>query len=35
MGIRFKGTYTKNEPSKRYNIYAKEKYEKKNIDTDL
>ena len=35
MGIRIKGAYTRNEPSKSFNIYAKEKYGKKTIDTDL
>ena len=35
MGIRIKGAYTRNNPGKSFNIYAKEKYGKSKIKTDL
>ena len=35
MGIRIKGAYTRNNPGKSFNLYAKEKYGKSKIKTDL
>ena len=35
MGIRIKGAYTRNNPGKSFNIYAKQKYGKSKIQTDL
>ena len=35
MGIRIKGGSTRNNPSKSFNIYARKKYGKSNIETDL
>ena len=35
MGIRIKGAYTRNNPSKSFNLYAKKKYGKSILETDL
>ena len=35
MGLRIKGAFTRNEPGKSFNLFAKEKYGKSTIDTDL
>ena len=35
MGIRIKGGSTRNNPAKSFNIYARKKYGKSNIETDL
>ena len=35
IGLRIKGAYTRNEPGKSFNIYAREEYGKKTIDTNL
>ena len=35
MGIRIKGAFTRNNPGKSFNIYARKKYGKSTIETDL
>ena len=35
MGMRIKGAFTRNEPGKSFNIYARKQYGKSTIDTDL
>ena len=35
MGIRIKGAFTRNNPGKSFNIYAKKKYGKSTLETDL
>ena len=35
MGIRIKGAYTRSNPSKSFNLYAKKKYGKSILETDL
>jgi hypothetical protein len=35
MGIRIKGKFTRNNPGKSFNIYAKKKYGKSTLETDL
>lgn len=35
MGIRIKGAFTRNNPGKSFNIYAKKKYGKSTLETDI
>ena len=35
LGLRIKGAYTRNEPGKSFNIYARKQYGKSTIDTNL
>ena len=35
MGLRIKGAFTRNEPGKSFNLFAKQKYGKSTIETDL